>query len=234
MLMHKQMALMNGDINSIYFMSPNIRLEEERLKDSGRHLIEFTQMDIELKEKTRDEFMALIERMVCSVMKRVRKECAGELAGFGRDITVPKRPFKRYESKELKARYGEDFEKTVSEQSREPFWILDHCREFYDREDKARRGYFHNYDLVWPEGYGEALSGGEREHEHGEIVRKMEERRMDLATYQHYISLAREGRLPRTVGGGLGIERMVRYLTGQKHIRDVTIFPRVPGEKIIF
>jgi asparaginyl-tRNA synthetase len=41
-------------------------------------------------------------------------------------------------------------------------------------------------------------------------------------------------RSPQTVGGGLGIERMVRFLTGQRHVRDVALFPRVPGENIAF
>lgn len=234
MLMHKQIALMNGDLDKIYFMSPNIRLELEGTKDTGRHLIEFSQIDIEFKEKSKHEFMDFMDRMIAYVIETVIKECPDELKYFGRDLTVPKLPLKRYESKELREKHGEDFEKIISEQEKEPFWILDYCREFYDKEDKEKRGYFHNYDLVWPEGYGEALSGGEREYEHEDLVRKMQERKMDLMPYQEYLALAKEKHLPRTAGGGLGIERLVRYLTGQKHIKDVTIFPRVPGEKVIF
>ncbi|MBE0518497.1 MAG: asparagine synthetase, partial [Thermoplasmata archaeon] len=45
---------------------------------------------------------------------------------------------------------------------------------------------------------------------------------------------ATQGLIPQTVGGGLGIERMVRFLTGQSHVRDISLFPRVPGEKIAF
>jgi asparaginyl-tRNA synthetase len=130
--------------------------------------------------------------------------------------------------------HGEHFERIASERAKDPFWILNFRREFYDREDKERRGYYHNYDVFWPEGYGEALSGGEREWEHQEILRKMKERKTDLRAFDTYLSVSSQGLIPRTVGGGLGIERMVRFLTGQKHIRDVTLFPRVPGERIVF
>jgi len=234
MLMHKQITLMNGGIDKVYFMSPNVRLEMQETKNSGRHLIEFTQVDIEFKGASKHDFMDFIDRMIAYVIKEVIKKCSDDLAYFGRTLSVPKIPLKRYESKELKDKYGKDFERIVSMREKEPFWILDHCREFYDREDKEKRGYYHNYDLVWPEGYGEALSGGEREYEHDDIVRKMVERNMDLTPYKEYLILAKEKHIPRTVGGGLGIERMIRYLTGQKHVKDVTIFPRVPGEKIIF
>jgi aspartyl/asparaginyl-tRNA synthetase len=27
---------------------------------------------------------------------------------------------------------------------------------------------------------------------------------------------------------------MVRFLTGQRHVKDVALFPRVPGERIAF
>lgn len=234
MILQKQLSLFNGGMDKVYFMSPNVRLEEASLRDTGRHLFEFTQVDIELKEKTKKDFMQLVDGMLAYVYGFVVKECPDELKALGRELKVPTLPLKVYESEELKARYGEHFERIVSEKARDPFWITNFRREFYDREDKERRGYFHNYDVFWPEGYGEALSGGEREYEYDEIVRKMKERNTDVNAYATYLSVSEKGLIPKTVGGGLGVERMVRYLTGQRHIRDVTMFPRVPGEKVVF
>lgn len=234
MILHKQLSLLNNGIDEIYFMSPNVRLEEEKLKDTGRHLFEFTQVDIELKDRGKREFMELVDGMIAHLFRFVIRECSDDLKALDRKLTVPRLPLKVYESEELKEKYGEHFEKTASEKAKDPFWITNFRREFYDREDKHRRGYFHNYDVIWPEGYGEALSGGEREWEHDEIVRKMRERNTDIRAFDTYLKVASKGLIPRTVGGGLGIERMVRFLSGQSHIRDVTLFPRVPGDKVVF
>ena len=234
MILHKQLSLLNDGVDKIYFMSPNVRLEEGHLKESGRHLFEFTQVDIELKNETKKGFVKFVDGLIVYVFRFVKRECADELKALNRVLAAPKLPLRIYESEDLKTKYGENFESVVSKKAMDPFWIMNFRREFYDREDKKRRGYFHNYDMLWPEGYGEALSGGEREWEHEEIVRKMNERKTDLSRYDKYLEVSSQGLIPKTVGGGLGIERMVRFLTGQKHIRDVTLFPRVPGEKIVF
>jgi asparaginyl-tRNA synthetase len=234
MILHKQLSLLNEGVDKIYFMSPNVRLEDGKLKDSGRHLFEFTQVDIEFKDKKKEDFIKFVDGMIAQVYRTVLKDCAGDLKDLGRKLAVPKLPLKVHESEKLRDIYGEHFEQITSERSKDPFWILNFKREFYDREDKDRRGYYHNYDVLWPEGYGEALSGGEREFEHKEIVRKMTENKTDVRSFETYLKISSEGLIPRTVGGGLGIERMVRFLAGQEHIRDVTMFPRVPGERIAF
>jgi asparaginyl-tRNA synthetase len=234
MILHKQLSLLNDGVDKIYFMSPNVRLEEGHLKESGRHLFEFTQVDIELKSESKKDFIKFVDGLIAYVFRFVKRECSDELKALNRVLAAPKLPLRIYESEDLKIEYGEHFESIVSGKATDPFWIMNFRREFYDREDKKRRGYYHNYDLLWPEGYGEALSGGEREWEHEEIVRKMNERKTDLSRYDTYLKVSSQGLIPKTVGGGLGIERMVRFLTGQKHIRDVTLFPRVPGEKIVF
>jgi asparaginyl-tRNA synthetase len=234
MILHKQLSLLNEGIDKIYFMSPNVRLEKAELKETGRHLFEFTQVDIELRDKTKVDFIKLIDGMIAAVYSHVLKECPEDLEALHRELKAPRLPLKVHESEDLKREYGESFETLASEKARDPFWILNFRREFYDREDKEQRGYFHNYDVFWPEGYGEALSGGEREYEHEEIVRKMHERKTDMRKYHTYLKISSHGLIPKTVGGGLGIERMVRFLTGQKHIRDVALFPRVPGEPIAF
>lgn len=234
MIIQKQLSLFNGGIDKVYFMSPNVRLEQAGLRDTGRHLFEFTQVDIELKEKSKKDFMQLVDGMIAHIYRFVMDECHDELEGLGRNLKVPELPLKVYESEDLRDKHGEDFERIASEEAKDPFWITNFRREFYDREDKGRRGYFHNYDVFWPDGYGEALSGGEREFEYEEIVRKMKERNTDMDAFASYLSVCKRGLIPRTVGGGLGVERMVRFLTGQKHIRQVTMFPRVPGEKVVF
>ena len=234
MILHKQLSLLNGGFDKVYVMSPNVRLEEGSLGATGRHLFEFTQVDIELKERSKKDFMELVDGMIARVFSFVVQECADDLAALGRQLRVPSLPLKVYESEELQERYGEAFESAASEEMRDPFWITNFRREFYDKEDKERRGYYHNYDVFWPEGFGEALSGGEREYEYEEIIRKMTERRTDMSAYTTYLDMAKQGLIPSTVGGGLGIERMVRFLTGQKHVRDVALFPRVPGEEIAF
>ena len=234
MILHKQLSLLNGGFQKMYVMSPNVRLEQGELGESGRHLFEFTQVDIELKEQTKKEFIDLVDGMIARVFAFVKQECEDDLAALGRSIRVPSLPLKVYESQELRSELGDRFELLASGREKDPFWILNFPREFYDREDRQTKGYYHNYDVFWPEGYGEALSGGEREWEHDEIVRKMCERKTDTESFATYLDVARRGLIPRTVGGGLGIERMVRFLTGQRHVKDVALFPRVPGEKMAF
>ncbi len=233
MLLHKQIALASKELSKIFIMSPNIRLETKDLQKTKRHLIEFTQLDIEFKNKTKKEFMDFIEDLIIEIFKAVKQDCKQELEKLKRNLITPTKPFKIYESEELKKEYGKSFEKIISEKSKEPFWILNHKREFYDREDKKQTGYYHNYDLIWPEGFGEALSGGEREYKYKEILRKMEQRKMSLKNHKNYLKIAKLGMLQKTVGGGLGIERLIRFITGIKEIKDILLFPRIPGEKII-
>jgi asparaginyl-tRNA synthetase len=183
MILHKQLALLNDGVDKVYFMSPNVRLEDGKLKDSGRHLFEFTQVDIEFKDETKKDFIKFVDGMLVHVYRSVLKDCAEDLRALGRKLSVPQLPLKVHESERLMEVYGEHFERIASERAKDPFWIMNFKREFYDREDKVKRGYYHNYDVIWPEGYGEALSGGEREFEHKEIVRKMTERKTDMKAF---------------------------------------------------
>ncbi|MCF2136628.1 MAG: asparagine synthetase A [Candidatus Thorarchaeota archaeon] len=230
MILHKQVAISSLDIRGIYIISPNVRLEKE--VGSNRHLIEFSQLDIELKSASAQKFMRFMEDLLSHIFKRVRRTCRSELEMLGAEIQIPKRPFQVYSSRELQENLGPDFESYISKTSKEPVWITDYEREFYDREDEKRRGHYLNYDLVYPEGYGEALSGGERDYKYDVLVRKLKERGQRPQDFAAYLELARKGVLGPSAGGGIGIERLVRFLTKRSHIREVTLFPRSPGESI--
>ena len=49
-----------------------------------------------------------------------------------------------------------------------------------------------------------------------------------LAPYEWYFDLRRFGSVPHS-GFGLGIERLLRWFTGQEHIRDMLPYPRTPS-----
>jgi len=64
------------------------------------------------------------------------------------------------------------------------------------------------------------------------VIRKMKERDMAIEPYRSYLRILKTGNVPMTAGGGLGVERLVRYLTGLRDIDEVTLFPRKAGAKI--
>lgn len=230
MTIHKQILLLSTP--KFFVISPNVRLEKEDTQDSGRHLFEFSQVEMEFKGWDKLKFMDFTEDLLIHVLRHVVRHRAEELELLGRELRIPEKPFDRHESKGLKGEAEAAIQK-LSDGATEPFWVLDHEREFFDREDTAKSRYFHNYDLIYPEGFSEALSGGEREFEYEQIVRKMRERGQDPRDYEYFLKFAKAGHLGKSAGGGIGVERLLRYCTGVKDIDEVCLFSRKPGKKIL-
>ena len=221
MILHKQFAIAMG-LEKIFVLSPNIRLEE-RDRDDGRHAYEFTQIDFEIAYATMDEVMSLIEELIVGLFKEARTW--EELVERG--LPKVKVPFKRFTMAEIEEEFGDD--EKASKAMSEPFWITDISREFYDREDPEKPRHFRNYDLILPEGYGEVSSGGEREWEYEAILRKLKESGLSLKAFRPYLEVAKAGKLKPSAGAGIGVERLVRYIVGARHIAEVQPFPRIPG-----
>ncbi|MHC6178963.1 asparagine synthetase A [Clostridium sp. JNZ X4-2] len=235
MIFHKQIMLSSPYLDKIYIVSPNVRLEQEEEGDK-RHLFEFTQIDLEFKNADMDDIFKFEEGLMKYVFDYVKKECADEFKalGIGTSHLDINTPFKRYTTQELKAKYGDDFEEIASKKATQPFWLINHKREFYDAEDLENPGTYRNYDLIWPRGYIEGLSGGEREYKYDRILTRMRELDVDEGAFRNYIQLAKEGKLPKTAGAGFGVERMTRFVCQQKEIDDVTVFTRKPGQTYLF
>jgi len=230
MIFHKQIAISKLDTRGIYIISPNVRLEKD--SQSPRHLLEFSQLDMELRDASAKDFMTLIENLMVYIFSRVKNTCAEELERLGSSLKVPRRPFSVYTTWSLLDKYGPEYESEVSKREEDLFWITDFKREFYDREDPGLRGHYVNYDLFYPEGYQEALSGGERDYQYDILVRKILERKQRLEDFTPYLEYAKNGLLRPSAGGGLGIERLIRFLAKRSHIREITLFPKIPDGKI--
>jgi asparaginyl-tRNA synthetase len=83
-------------------------------------------------------------------------------------------------------------------------------------------------DLLVP-GVGEIVTGSQREERYDVLLKKLEERNMEMETYQWYLELRKWGSAPHS-GFGMGLERMLMYLTGIENIRDTLPFPRTKGQ----
>lgn len=75
---------------------------------------------------------------------------------------------------------------------------------------------------------GEIIGGSQREDRLDVLESRMAEQGLNADEYWWYLDLRRFGTVPHS-GFGLGLERMVQFVTGMANIRDVIPFPRTPG-----
>ena len=81
-------------------------------------------------------------------------------------------------------------------------------------------------DLLVP-GVGELIGGSQREENFDVLNKKMDDMGMEKETLDWYLDLRRYGGVVHS-GFGLGLERLLMYVTGVGNIRDVQAYPRTP------
>ncbi|MHB2037455.1 MAG: asparagine synthetase A [Nitrososphaerales archaeon] len=213
----------------LFVISPNVRIEKRERQLTGWHGYEFTQLDFEIRNASSKQVRKFVEAWIAGLIKDLRRNSKKELTKLSSfsELKVPKSPFKVYDADNLKAKYGEEWEKGLTAEIREPVWVTNIPREFYDFQDFATNKW-DNYDLFVP-GYGEILSGAKREFEYEKMLSKMQRDGVAPENYDLILKLAKEGRIKPTAGGGIGLERLVCWLTKAKYLGEVSPFPRVPG-----
>lgn len=228
MIIHKLVAA-STVYPKLFILSPNIRIEKAERAKTGKHIYEFTQLDFEAKDATSTDVFALVEDAIVTLVIDLKRDMKSELTTLCRCDTLkaPKTPFKIYDRVELEAKYGADWEAGIAEETKEPVWVTNIPREFYDFED-FKTGKWDNYDLFLPQ-FGEVLSGAKREFEYAKILKKIERDQVKKENYALVLKMAKEERLKPTAGGGIGMERLVGWLAGVKHIGECQPFPRIPG-----
>ncbi|MEM0360329.1 MAG: amino acid--tRNA ligase-related protein [Candidatus Diapherotrites archaeon] len=172
----------------------------------------------------------------------MKKECKQELKLLERKLKVPKTPFKRISHSEALLLAEEsgtkndalkeldwNAEKFLSEKLGGFFWIYDFppkSRGFYDR--KSENGLLVDFDLIYPEGFGESISGSEREFIPEKVKARMIETNLNPEHFNWYFEMLEAG-VPPSAGFGMGIERFIRFLCGLDYVWQAASFPKVPG-----
>jgi asparaginyl-tRNA synthetase len=226
----------------VYCFGPTFRAEKSKTR---RHLIEFWMLEPEAAYMELDEYMALAEEFVASVVARVLERRRGELAVLERDLAPLERvraPFPRISyddalrllaERGLHVPWGEDLggdeETALSQAFDRPVFVHRYpaqCKAFYMQPDPERPEVVLGADLLAPEGYGEIIGGGQRIHDLALLERRLAEHRLPPGPYRWYLDLRRYGSVPHS-GFGVGIERTVAWLCGLDHVRETIPFPRL-------
>jgi len=236
---------------NVYTFGPTFRAENSNTK---LHASEFWMIEPEIAFADLHDDMKLAENMIKYIIEDVFKRCPSEINFFDRFVEkglkqklqkVLKSTFKVVTHKEAidillnsdekfenKPKHGEDLatehEKHLTKHFDGPVFVIDWPKDikaFYMRlnDDKKTVAAM---DLLVPKA-GELLGGSQREERLDVLEERIKEFGIDDKDLWWYKDLRKYGGC-KHAGFGLGLERMVMYVTGIDNIRDVIPFPRTP------
>ncbi len=240
-------------MTNVYTFGPTFRAENS---NTPRHLAEFWMIEPEMAFCSNEGNCNLAEEFLRELIAQILDRCAADLEFFHQRIEpdllktlehVAKSDFERLtytEAIRLLEGSGESFEFPVfwgcdlqSEHERwltetkvgRPVVLTDYPKEikaFYMRLNDDERTVA-AMDVLAPR-IGEIIGGSQREERLEGLRERMREAGLDERAYWWYLDLRRFGGVAHS-GFGLGLERLLMYVTGMKNIRDVIPFFRTPG-----
>lgn len=240
-------------MGKIYTFGPSFRAEKS---NTPRHVAEFWHVEPEVAFAELPDIIEIAEDMIKYLINAVLTKCPEEMKFFDKHFenglieklnNVVSNDFAVMtytEAIELLKKADKDFqypvewgcdlqtehEKYISEEiCKKPVFLTDYPKEiksFYMKQNLDGKTVAAT-DLLVP-GVGEIIGCSEREADLDKLLEAMKVRNMSMDEYEHYIALRRFGSVPHS-GFGLGLERIILYITGMQNIRDVILYPRTVG-----
>jgi asparaginyl-tRNA synthetase len=208
---------------AFYELEDNMHLAEEFLKYIIHYVLEHCREDLEF-------FNQFIEKSVLATLQQVAQASFGHIT-YTDAVQELKKSGRAWE---FPVEWGNDLqtehERFLSEEIfKKPVIVTDYPKEikaFYMRVNEDGKT-VRAMDVLVPR-VGEIIGGSQREERYDVLLPRLHDAGLDETAYWWYFDLRRYGSVPHS-GFGLGLERMMMYLTGLKNIRDVIPFPRAPG-----
>ncbi len=240
-------------LGKIYTFGPSFRAEKS---NTPRHVAEFWHVEPEVAFAELPDIIEIAEDLIKHIINTVLEKCPEELKFFNAHFekgliekleNVVSRDFAVMtytEAIEALKSSGKDFQYPVEwgcdlmteheryiaeEVCKRPVFLTDYPKEiksFYMKQNADGKTVAAT-DLLVPT-VGEIIGCSEREADLDKLLEAMKIRGMNLEDYNDYISLRRFGSVPHS-GFGLGLERIIMYVTGVQNIRDVILYPRTVG-----
>ena len=237
---------------NVYTFGPTFRAENSY---TARHASEFWMIEPEIAFADLQDNMRLAEDMIKYIINYVLENAPEEMNFFNSFIdkglierlnNIVNSEFGRVtytEAVDLLKKSGKEFQYPVEwgidlqteherflteEIFKKPLFVTDYPKDikaFYMRLNDDGKTVA-ACDLLVP-GVGEIIGGSQREERLDVLTRRMEELGLCEKDYWWYLDLRKYGGV-KHAGYGLGLERIILYITGMSNIRDVLPFPRTP------
>lgn len=227
----------------VFTFGPTFRAEKSKTR---RHLTEFWMIEPEMAFMDQEESLKLQERYISFLISKVLENNDQELDILKRDkdllrsytqLPYPRVSYddavKLLQDNDFDVEWGVDFgspeETFLANHFAKPVFIVNFpkaIKPFYMKRHKTRDDIVVSADLLAPEGYGEIIGGSERDTDYDYLKNEIEKLGLNMDEYAWYLDLRKYGSVPHS-GFGLGLERMVTFVTGEEHIREAIPFPRM-------
>ena len=208
---------------------------------TGRHLSEFTSVDIEAAFMNYTDVMNVLEDLVVATFKYVSENCKKELEIIGNKTITPDHPFEKItysqaldelKEKDVKLEFGDDLLDShlrILGENHPSFYFLTDwpikLKPFYIAEKQDNVELSESFDLQC--GYLELSSGGSRLHNPEKIKARLKEQNLDPSKFSEHLQAFDWG-MPPHAGWGLGLERLLTVILGIDNVREVILYPRDP------
>ena len=225
-------------LERVYEISNFYRAENSH---TGRHLSEFTSIDIEAAFMDYNDVMDILESLVIEVYKFTSENCKKEQESIGHTIEIPKSPFERItytqvieELKKVgeKVEFGDDLLdshlRIIGKNHPGFYFLIDwpmKLKPFYIRAKDEDPKLSRSFDLQY--GYLELSSGGTRLHNPETLKSRLKEQGLDPAQFADHLQTFDWGMPPHS-GWGMGLDRLMTTLIGIDNVREVVLYPRDP------
>ena len=208
---------------------------------TGRHLSEFTSVDIEAAFMNYTDVMNVLEDLVVDTFKYVSENCKKELEIIGNKTITSDHPFEKItysqaldelKEKDVKLKFGDDLLDShlrILGENHPSFYFLTDwpikLKPFYIAEKQDNVELSESFDLQC--GYLELSSGGSRLHNPEKIKARLKEQNLDPSKFSEHLQAFDWG-MPPHAGWGLGLERLLTIILGIDNVREVILYPRDP------
>ena len=208
---------------------------------TGRHLSEFTSVDIEAAFMNYTDVMNVLEDLVVDTFKYVSENCKKELEIIGNKTITSDHPFEKItysqaldelKEKDVKLEFGDDLLdshlRILGENHTSFYFLTDwpiKLKPFYITEKQDNVELSESFDLQY--GYLELSSGGSRLHNPEKIKSRLKEQNLDPSKFSDHLQAFDWG-MPPHAGWGLGLERLLTIILGIDNVREVILYPRDP------
>ena len=235
-------------LGDVYCVQESFRAEKSHTR---RHLSEYTHLEIELAFVSFDDLLSHIEQDICGMVDRVLKDdkTRALIEQLNPGFQPPKRPFLRLNYKDAIAylnehnitnehgkphKIGDDIaeaaERKMTDQLGVPILLHSFPREikaFYMKRVPGDEAFTESVDLLMP-GVGEIVGGSMRMTGHDELLDAYKREGIDPSPYYWYTEQRKYGTCEHG-GYGLGVERLLAWLTNRWTVRECSLYPRWTG-----